>query len=42
MRESGLNRLEVARLDDVGHEVFVEEPEGSLREIRRFLGATRS
>jgi pimeloyl-ACP methyl ester carboxylesterase len=37
MLESGLARVEVVRLDDVGHEVFVEEPEESLRQIRRFL-----
>jgi pimeloyl-ACP methyl ester carboxylesterase len=42
MLESGLNRVEVVRLDDVGHEVFVEEPEESLPDIRRFLGATPS
>jgi pimeloyl-ACP methyl ester carboxylesterase len=37
MLESGLARVEVVRLDDVGHEVFVEESEESLRQIRRFL-----
>lgn len=37
MLESGLPRVDVVRLNDVGHEVFVDELEGSLREIRRFL-----
>jgi pimeloyl-ACP methyl ester carboxylesterase len=37
MLESSLPQVEVVRFDDVGHEVFVEEPEASLREIRRFL-----
>jgi pimeloyl-ACP methyl ester carboxylesterase len=37
MLESSLPQVEAVRFDDVGHEVFVEEPEASLREIRRFL-----
>jgi pimeloyl-ACP methyl ester carboxylesterase len=42
MLEWGVARVEVVRLDDVGHEVFVEEADQSFREIRRFLGATPS
>jgi proline iminopeptidase len=39
MFEAGLPQVEVIRFDDVGHEVFVEEPARAVREVRRFLGA---
>jgi pimeloyl-ACP methyl ester carboxylesterase len=38
MFEAALPRVEVVRLPDVGHEVFVEEPVGASHEIRKFLG----
>jgi pimeloyl-ACP methyl ester carboxylesterase len=36
--ESGLPQVEVVRLQDVGHEVFVEERGRAFDEIRSFLG----
>jgi len=37
MLESHLADLTVIRLDDVGHEVFIEEPARVFIEIRRFV-----
>jgi proline iminopeptidase len=38
MLESGLQRAQVVSLEDVGHEVFLEEPARTFAEIRAFLG----
>jgi pimeloyl-ACP methyl ester carboxylesterase len=38
MFEAALPRVDVVRLPDVGHEVFVEEPGQAFHEIRSFLG----
>ena len=37
MLESHLADATIIRLDDVGHEVFVEGPDRVFREIRRFV-----
>jgi pimeloyl-ACP methyl ester carboxylesterase len=42
MFEAGLSHVEVVRLEDVGHEVFVEEPAPSFAAIRRFLSSPAS
>ena len=42
MLESHLADVTVIRLDDVGHEVFIEEPACVFMEIRRFVGARSS
>ena len=39
MLESHLADVTVIRLDDVGHEVFIEEPDRVFMEIRRFVEA---
>lgn len=39
MLESHLADATVIRLDDVGHEVFIEEPDLVFMEIRRFVEA---
>jgi proline iminopeptidase len=42
MLESHLADVTVIRLDDVGHEVFIEEPARVFMEIRRFVGGRGS
>jgi pimeloyl-ACP methyl ester carboxylesterase len=42
MLQSHLADVRVIRLDDVGHEVFIEEPARVFMEIRRFVGARAS
>jgi pimeloyl-ACP methyl ester carboxylesterase len=39
MLESHLADVTVIRLDDVGHEIFIEEPDLVFMEIRRFIEA---
>ena len=41
MLESCLADVTVIRLDDVGHEVFIEEPDQVFMEIRRFVDNSR-